>query len=68
MVISDELSYPDVFIVLEPLIATLGRTIQPTVYSRDELRKRIRQKNAFVTRVLAQPKLWILGTEDDLAA
>lgn len=68
MVISDELSYPDVFTVLEPLIPTLGRTIQPTVYSREELRKRIRQKNAFITRVLAQPKLWILGTEDDLAA
>jgi predicted nucleotidyltransferase len=68
MLISDHLTYADVFAVLEPLIPTLGRAIEPTVYSHEELRKRIREENSFVTRVLAGPKLWILGNEDALAA
>jgi hypothetical protein len=33
-----------------------------------ELAKRMKQDNAFVTRVLAQPKLWIIGDERGLAA
>jgi len=68
MVVSDSLAYADVFGALEPLAAQLGRTINPTVYSRRELARRRREDNAFVTRVLAQPKVWILGTEDDLPA
>jgi hypothetical protein len=38
------------------------------VYSRRELAKRRKAGNAFVMRVLAQPKLWIIGTENDLPA
>ena len=68
MVVSDDLTYADVFEAVEPVTAKLGRTINPTVYSRRELAKRRREGNAFVTRVLAQPKLWIIGTENDLAA
>jgi hypothetical protein len=33
-----------------------------------ELAKRMKQDNAFVTRVLAQSKLWIIGDERGLAA
>jgi len=68
MVVSDGLTYADVFGALEPLAAKLGRTINPTVYSRRELAKRRKEDNAFVTRVLAQPKVWIIGGEDDLSA
>jgi predicted nucleotidyltransferase len=68
MVVSDRLTYAQVFGALEPLAARLGRTINPTVYSRRELARRRNEDNAFVTRVLAQPKIWIIGTEDDLSA
>lgn len=68
MVISDSLTYADVFGALEPAIGTLGRTINPTVYTRKELSKRVSDGNAFVKRVLAQPKLWLLGSEDELPA
>ena len=33
-----------------------------------ELSKRLKQDNAFVTRVLSQPKVWLIGSERDLAA
>ena len=68
MVVSDRLTYADVFEALEPVNTKLGRTVNPTVYSRRELTKRIKEGNAFVKRVLAQPKLWLIGSEDDLAA
>lgn len=68
MVVSDSLSYADLFAVLEKATERLGRTVNPTVYSRQELNKRVRADNAFVKRVLAQPKLWVIGEERDIAA
>lgn len=68
MVVSDSLTYADVFGVLEDVGARLGRPVNPTVYTRQEMGKRIQKGNAFVTRVLAQPKLWLIGEEHDLAA
>ena len=67
MIISDSLTYGEVFAVLERVTRSVGRNINPTVYTGAEFSKRARTDNAFVTRVLEQPKLWIVGSEDDLA-
>ena len=67
MLVSDALTYADVMAVLHPLIERLGHEIHPTLYSRHELHKRIAAGNSFVTRVLAQPRLWVIGSEHDLA-
>jgi predicted nucleotidyltransferase len=66
MIIGNELEYADVFSALEPAGNRLGRTINPTIYSRAEWKRRLKQGNAFVTRVAAQPKLWIHGSNDVL--
>jgi predicted nucleotidyltransferase len=68
MVISDRLTYADLFAALERASTQLGRKVAPTIYSSKELAKRVKQDNAFVARVLAQPKLWLIGDERDLAA
>lgn len=68
MVVSDCLSYADLFTVLEDATNRLGRTVNPTVYSLQELARRIQQDNAFVVRVLQQPKIWLLGDEHGFAA
>ncbi|MDQ3525841.1 MAG: nucleotidyltransferase domain-containing protein [Chloroflexota bacterium] len=68
MIVSDTLSYADVVGALHPLIERMGREINPTLYTRVELDKRIKDGNAFVTRVLAQPKVWIFGGDDVLRA
>jgi predicted nucleotidyltransferase len=68
MVVSDRLSHADLFVALEQATAQLGRKVAPTIYSSKELAKRVKQENAFVTRVLAQPKLWLIGDERALAA
>jgi predicted nucleotidyltransferase len=68
MVVSDSLTYADLFAALEEASARLGRKVAPTIYSSKELSKRVKQDNAFITRVLAQPKLWLIGDESDLTA
>lgn len=68
LVLSDTLTYGEVFSALETARVALGRTINPTVYAAAELAKRVKGKNAFMTRILEQPKLWVLGSEHDLAA
>lgn len=68
LVVSDSLTYADLFGALEEVSARLGRRINPAIYSQAELARRVEEKNAFVIRVLGQPKLWLVGGEDDIAA
>jgi len=66
MVISDSLTYADIFGALERVAKSVGRQVNPTVYTVAEFSKRTREENAFVTRVLEQPKVWVIGSEHDL--
>ena len=68
LVISDMLTYAELFTVLEKATGQLGRRVNPTVYTSAELARRIRQGNAFVREVLAQPKIWLIGGEGGLAS
>jgi predicted nucleotidyltransferase len=68
MVVSEKVAYTDIFATLEPATNRLGRTINPTLFSRMELDKRILDGTAFVKRVLEQPKLWVIGEDRGLAA
>lgn len=68
LLVSDSLGYAEVMAAMDPLFERLGRKINPTVYTRHELRKRIENGNSFITRVLQQPKVWLIGGEDDIAA
>lgn len=68
MLVTDDLTYPEVMAALHPLMERLGREINPTLYTPADLRKRIATGNSFVTRVLAQPRIWLIGGEHDLAA
>jgi predicted nucleotidyltransferase len=68
LVVSANLTYADLFAALEEASGRLGRKVNPTVYSPKELARRMKQGNAFVTRVLAQPKIWLIGGERELAA
>jgi len=68
MVFGDSLAYADLFAGLEASGKRLGRAINPTLYSRQEFEKRARDKQAFLMRVLAQPRIWIVGSDRDLDA
>jgi len=65
-VVSSKVAYAEIFAALEPATKRLQRTVNPSVYSRMDIDKRIRDGNAFVKRVLAQPKLWVTGEDISL--
>ena len=68
MLVSDDLTYPEVMTALHPVIERLGREINPTLYTPADLRKRIAAGNSFITRVLAEPNTWLVGSENAIAA
>lgn len=67
MLLSDEVSYGDVFEVLEDVGQRLGRPVNPTILTRKEFAKRVAAHESFLTRVLKQPKIWIMGKASDLS-
>ena len=67
MVISDGLGYAELFAGLEDSAKRIGRAVNPTLYSQQEFARRVRDKQAFVSRVLAQPKIWIVGSDSDVS-
>jgi hypothetical protein len=40
--------------------------VNPTILTSNELAKRVEQRESFITRVLAQPKVWLVGGQDAL--
>lgn len=66
MLLSDDVTYADLYGALEELTQRLGRTVNPTILSSKEFAKRVKAGEAFITRVLAQPKIWLMGGEDEL--
>ena len=67
-VVSETLTYADLFARLGDATRRLGRPVNPTIYGPTELADLLRDGNAFATRVLAGPKIWLLGGPDDLPA
>jgi len=67
MVISDALGYPEVFEAVQKAEATLARTVNPTVMSLADWRAKKSRRDSFAARVAAQPKLFVFGSDDDLA-
>ncbi len=61
MLISPTLSYANVFGALESASQQLKRNINPTLYTPDEFAQRLDQDQAFITRVMQQPKIWLIG-------
>lgn len=64
MIVSPSLGYGEVFGALEGAADLLSRKVNPTLYTPADWAKRIAQDSAFVTRVLAQPKIWLIGNEE----
>jgi predicted nucleotidyltransferase len=63
MIVSPNLAYGEVFGALESATQALARKVNPTLYTPADWAKRIDTDSAFVTRVLQQPKIWLIGSE-----
>jgi predicted nucleotidyltransferase len=60
------LSFGDAVTLLYPAQAALGREVNPVVFGVDEWRARLKAKDPFVREVLAQPKIFLIGNDDEL--
>ena len=66
MVIAEGLTYCYLYEALTKVEETLGRKVSPTLYSPEDFLKKVQGDNHFVTRILDQPKIVLLGHENDI--
>ncbi len=66
MIIIGEISFGDVSSLLHEAEEQLGREINPVVYSQQEFNTRVAQQQNFVTNVLNNEKIFIIGDEYEL--
>jgi hypothetical protein len=55
-----------VFGSMEKASTALARPVNPTIYTSEEFARRVRENHPLVHKVLDQPRIWIIGNEDDL--
>jgi predicted nucleotidyltransferase len=66
MIISEELSYDRIFSALAPVESKLGRTVNPTLYKPSEFRDKLSADSSFLSRIVEQPKIFLIGTKNDI--
>ena len=67
MLVSETLTFADVILALHAATEQLGREVNPNLYTPQDFAKRLREGGSFVSRVMEQPKIWLIGGPDDLA-
>jgi predicted nucleotidyltransferase len=60
------LSFSETVQALHPTQTVLQRELNPVVYSQEEFQRRIKNNDTFIKEVLAKPKLFIIGSENEL--
>jgi uncharacterized protein len=66
LLVVGDVSFGDVITAIQGAEKRFGRDVNPTVFSEDEFRTKVLAKHHFVTSVLGQPKMFVLGEEDHL--
>ncbi len=68
MIVAPDLAYAELMETLAETEQVLGRKINPTIYNVSEVESRLERKDAFLSRVMERPKIWIKGADDDIGA
>ena len=68
LVVSDTVSYQEVLSALVGCESRLGRKVNPNLYSVADIERRLAEGNSFISRVLQQPKLMLIGDPNDFGA
>ncbi len=66
LLVIGDVSYSHLLEAVAQAERRLGRKVSPTVYTPTDLRQRLASGNSFATRVLAGPKIFVIGSEDAL--
>lgn len=66
MIISGDLSYPEIISAFAEAEERLGRSASPTLYSPSEVRRKLTEENSFLQRVFEQEKIFLIGFDGDI--
>ena len=66
MLVSDTLTFGDTILALQAATELLGREVNPNILTQQDFAKRLAEDGSFVSRVMSQPKVWLIGGEHDL--
>jgi predicted nucleotidyltransferase len=66
MIIADNVTYADLFAALAAIETKLGRSVSPTLYHPAEFQSKLASDSSFVTRVVKQPKIFLIGSDNDI--
>jgi predicted nucleotidyltransferase len=68
LVATESLAYADLMKVLTSAEQLLDRPVNPSIYTIEQIKNKLHDKNAFLSRLMEQPKLWVKGSKDDIGA
>jgi predicted nucleotidyltransferase/DNA-binding HxlR family transcriptional regulator len=66
LMIVGSVGFAEVALALDPAQASMRREINATVLDRDDFIARRAQRESFVATIWKEPKLWLLGSADEL--
>ena len=66
MVIADGLDYSTLFSALQETEMALARKLNPNLMSREDWQRKRSEPDSFAARIVLQPHLFVLGSEDEL--
>ncbi|MBI4430788.1 MAG: nucleotidyltransferase domain-containing protein [Candidatus Omnitrophica bacterium] len=61
-----DVTFGEVVSQLQPVQEALGREINPTVYTPDEFQKKLKAKHHFVSALIQEPKIMLIGEDREL--
>jgi len=67
MVIGADVTYSDFFDEFMKAEKLLNRSIHANFVSPDQWKRKLAEKSAFFTKINAQPKIFVVGSQEDLA-
>jgi hypothetical protein len=56
------------YTALQDAEQVVKRPVKPNFLSTEDWRRRLSQKNSLITKIKAEPKIFIIGSENDLTA
>ncbi len=66
LVVANTLAYSELMLGLSKAEESLGRPINPTIYTMAQFKSKLKKGNAFLVKVMEQEKIWLKGGEDDI--
>jgi len=66
LLVIGEAGFGDLVTALQPAQATIGREVNPAVYSEREFRAKLKAGHPFLTEVMDAPRVFVAGDEHEL--